>query len=219
MSTIYISGPMTGIADHNFPAFRQARADLEAAGHEVLDPSRYGADPEFSWADYLRRDLSDVLAAEAVALLPGWERSRGAQLEAHVARMLGMPCLAVADVLSGGLDAASQLPAHKVLPRTADVAEWTLRNFGEHDAPETVLGLAEETGELCRAALKRDQGIRGTHEQWTAEIRKEVGDVVIKAHDLAGVEGFDLDDAVAERWAEISQRDWTTDRIGHGMPA
>lgn len=96
---LYVSGPMTGIPEHNFPAFRQASANLAEVGYEVLDPSRHGADPAFSWEDYLRRDLADVLIVDALALLPGWEASRGATLEVHVAKALGMPCQPVEEFL------------------------------------------------------------------------------------------------------------------------
>jgi hypothetical protein len=43
------------------------------------------------WADFLRRDLAEVLRVDAVAVLDGWEASKGASLEVHVARALGMP--------------------------------------------------------------------------------------------------------------------------------
>lgn len=43
------------------------------------------------WADYLRKDLIAMLTdCTAVATLPGWESSRGALLEVHVAGALGM---------------------------------------------------------------------------------------------------------------------------------
>lgn len=88
---LYVSGPMTGYPDHNFPAFRTAAQELRNAGFEVLDPSELGVDPEFTWADYLRRDLALLLECYGVALLPGWEYSRGALLEIHVAQQLEMP--------------------------------------------------------------------------------------------------------------------------------
>jgi hypothetical protein len=90
---VYISGPMTGYPEFNYPAFRAAEARLSSLGHEPLNPARH---PEqASWADYLRLDLVDVLAADAVAVLPGWECSRGARLEVHVAHALGMTVLPV----------------------------------------------------------------------------------------------------------------------------
>lgn len=90
---VYISGPMTGYPDHNYPAFFAAEAELSILGYKVLNPARH---PEqVSWADYLRLDLAGVLAADAVAVLPGWECSRGARLEVHVAHALGMTVLPI----------------------------------------------------------------------------------------------------------------------------
>lgn len=93
----YISGPMTGYPDLNYPAFFAAEEAVRALGHETLNPARHPS--QKSWADYLRLDLADVLAAEQVVVLPGWEASRGAALEVHVAHALGMPVVPI-DVLT-----------------------------------------------------------------------------------------------------------------------
>lgn len=87
--TTYLSGPMTGLPDYNIPAFRATAASLRAEGVDVLDPSERGVIPSWEWEDYLRADLADLLSCNAIALLPGWEASRGARLELHVARELG----------------------------------------------------------------------------------------------------------------------------------
>jgi len=88
---VYISGPMTGYPEHNYPAFFAAEDALTNFGHVVSNPARH---PEQeSWEAYLRLDLIDVLVADALAVLPGWEASRGAQLEVHVAHALGVPVI------------------------------------------------------------------------------------------------------------------------------
>lgn len=100
----------------------------------------------------------------------------------------------------------------------AAVHEWSVRNFGETPQTLVTLGLAEEVGELCRAVLKREQNIRATREVWDAEIRKEIGDCVIKLLDIAAYEGLDLVQVFHERWARVSQRDWVANPAGHGLP-
>ena len=91
---LYLAGPMSGLPDFNYPAFRVARVELEAAGYEVLSPLDNDPDPattgQRSWEWYLRASIRQVTEAEAVAVLPGWVGSRGAKLEVHVARSLSM---------------------------------------------------------------------------------------------------------------------------------
>lgn len=87
---LYLAGPMTGIADFNFPAFYEATSALRRAGWHVENPADHGFREGASWADYLRYDLGRITTCESVALLPGWESSRGVQLELSVAKDLGM---------------------------------------------------------------------------------------------------------------------------------
>lgn len=88
---VYISGPMTGLPEFNYPAFVDAERHLASQGHDVVNPVRHGFDPAKTWSDYMRLALIDVASCDGVALLDGWEGSRGAQLEAHVATSLGLP--------------------------------------------------------------------------------------------------------------------------------
>lgn len=87
---------MTGYPEFNYPAFRAAEAQLRAAGYDTLNPvdsEQHNPTPgkPQSWDWYMRHALRMVLDAEGIALLPGWERSRGATLEKHVAEKLAMP--------------------------------------------------------------------------------------------------------------------------------
>lgn len=96
---IYIAGPMTGIPEFNYPAFHTAKADLLAAGFEVRSPADHALGAHLVWADYMRKDIPWLLECDAVAVLPGWEGSRGASLEIHIARALEMPVRAIEDWL------------------------------------------------------------------------------------------------------------------------
>lgn len=102
---LYLAGPMTGIEDFNFPAFSAAAAELRALGHEVINPAENDdGDTTREWAYYMRKDLAHVLSVDAVAVLPGWQGSRGARLEVHVARALGLPILDACLLASTGAD-------------------------------------------------------------------------------------------------------------------
>jgi hypothetical protein len=96
--TTYIAGPMTGLPEFNYPAFHAAAAELRAAGETVISPAElngpdtpdsYTAERTYEW--YLRQALTALLRCHQIAMLPGWERSRGARLEHLIACELGMP--------------------------------------------------------------------------------------------------------------------------------
>lgn len=101
-SYVYISGPMTGIKNLNIPNFAAAAKALRKAGYNVINPGEYeGSANEMTWEECLRRDL--ILICQkcfAIATLPGWERSKGANLEVHVAEKLGMRIAPVQDFLA-----------------------------------------------------------------------------------------------------------------------
>lgn len=92
---VYVSGPMTGYPDFNRRAFEVATQDLTSLGHDPVDPGDAEV-PEQAWAEFLRADLRMLLDCQGVAVLPGWEASRGAALEVHVAHQLGMTVLPIA---------------------------------------------------------------------------------------------------------------------------
>lgn len=107
------------------------------------------------------------------------------------------------------------------------VAPWAEHNFPGDSRSTLALGEVEEILELIealqnvarrisRATVKLEQGIRGTPEEWLGEVRKELGDVIIKAAHVAEGFGMDLQDIVEGRWADIQRRDWKANSLGHG---
>jgi hypothetical protein len=98
--TIYLSGPMTGIKDFNYPAFNAAATELRARGHTVLNPAEsFAGEPYHPREWYMRKDIEMLLRADGVALLPGWFNSRGSRLECTIAREIGIPYQDVATLL------------------------------------------------------------------------------------------------------------------------
>ena len=93
---VYISGPMSGIANDNADAFRVAFLELVEAGHAPVNPvdigralrRKMGREP--TWAEYMREDIKELLDCESIYMLSGWENSTGARLEEHVAMSLGI---------------------------------------------------------------------------------------------------------------------------------
>lgn len=103
---IYVSGPMSGMPAFNFPAFHAAAVHLRAAGFEVVNPAELNPGAEKPWADCMRVDIRALMDCDGVAVLPGWSRSKGASLEVHIARELGMPVRMVAGWVDLMLEAA-----------------------------------------------------------------------------------------------------------------
>lgn len=105
MSKLYIAGPMRGIPEFNFPEFDRAQVLLFEAGHEAINPADHdrgnGFDGKgmtgdedlaalgFSLPDALTWDLQQVAEADGVAVLDGWEKSKGARAEVATAHALG----------------------------------------------------------------------------------------------------------------------------------
>lgn len=108
---IYIAGPMTGHKDWNFPAFFEVETQLIALGHDPVNPAHNdGAtvqealesagspeSPNNPWRWYMRRDLPHVLEVDALCVLPGWQKSKGASLEVTVAKAIGLPIMVLKD--------------------------------------------------------------------------------------------------------------------------
>ena len=89
---VYVAGPVTGVPELNRPAFEEAAGRIVGAGHTAIVPHWF-VPADASWQDAMRTSLDLLAACEVVALLDGWERSRGAKLEARVAYELGMPVM------------------------------------------------------------------------------------------------------------------------------
>ena len=88
---IYISGPMTGKPDHNYPAFHETAERFRKAGWDVANPAEnFGGRTDLPLEAYLREDISLLAYCNAVAMLPGWRDSQGATLEYLIACKLGL---------------------------------------------------------------------------------------------------------------------------------
>lgn len=100
----YLAGPMTGIPQFNYPMFFRVADALRNTGYRVMSPAEFDKPDALekilastdgapnsagSWGDFLAHDVK-VIADEVDGLvfLPGWEKSRGARLEAFI----GLTC-------------------------------------------------------------------------------------------------------------------------------
>ena len=95
----YLAGPMSGLPQMNFPMFERVERLLRKQGYDMVSPAELDSPEEqalamqsngewmshMTWGDFLARDVKIIAdAVQGMILLPGWERSRGARLEATV---------------------------------------------------------------------------------------------------------------------------------------
>lgn len=95
---LYLAGPMAGCQDHNFPLFHRMAAHLRERGFDVFNPAENDdGGIRRPRAFYMRLDIPALIGSDAVVVLPGWERSRGASLEVWLALDLGLPIYGMAE--------------------------------------------------------------------------------------------------------------------------
>jgi hypothetical protein len=94
---IYVAGPMRGIPEFNFPSFNPAERDNERHGKDISLGNVEGCEDKaakehgFNLRDALADDLEFICKhADAIAMLPGWENSKGANAERATAVALGL---------------------------------------------------------------------------------------------------------------------------------
>ena len=101
VNRVFLSGPMTGIADFNFPLFNKVAKIYRERGWEVVNPvdicrkfkkERVLADKAVFDAMIAEQQEAER-TCNAILLLPGWENSRGVRLELKTAIELNMRIL------------------------------------------------------------------------------------------------------------------------------
>ena len=117
---LYVAGPMTGLPDHNYPAFDGAAALLAERGYPVENPAENEqlfkdrvSPPHYT--EYLRAGLAQLLRCDGVATLEGWWNSGGARWEVQTAGILGLEVRPVSEWLAMARDPES--PESTAFPR------------------------------------------------------------------------------------------------------
>lgn len=158
--SIYVAGPMRGVPLYNFPAFDAAAMRLTWEGWHVVSPAeldrRRGFDPlelpiDFDWStvpqgfnlrEAITCDLEHLQNCDAIYMLDGWQRSKGARAELATAEWLGLEILyqtqpreATGDILEEALQItsgdrqAAYGPPDQDFRRTADMWSALFRSM------------------------------------------------------------------------------------------
>ena len=87
---IYLSGPMTGIEDYNYPLFDYVAERLRGLGHRVYNPTEHplaaslesGQEDEIHTRAIFASYCTFIcLEADTIVMLPKWLHSKGATAE------------------------------------------------------------------------------------------------------------------------------------------
>ncbi|MFZ5852281.1 MAG: DUF4406 domain-containing protein [Actinomycetota bacterium] len=212
---LYIAGPMRGYPDWNYPAFFAAEEVLRSLGHATLNPARNDADtlpeaiaaagsqdsPTKPWAHYMAKDLPQVMAADGLCVLPGWQRSQGARLETHVAKALGIPLYCL--VREGG--------QHRLVPRLRLIGVSGYARAGKDTIGHLLAGHGYRRvafADVLREALARLNP--KLHEDWgepvDARVRRPRTVRVADAVAAHGVEGTKTHTLFGAEYVALLQR-------------
>ena len=182
--TLYVAGPMRGIAWFNYPMFDRIAGILREQGLCVISPAdedrkQDGFDP-FENPDHavpenctfprtmdfnktVRRCLEAVLRCDEIVLLPGWERSSGAVAELTLAMWLGKRVRHVriddADTVQfvcfwKGLESLAEDLCDEYLPEGDELGD----PIGVDDEDETADDILEEALSITRGSRNASYG-------------------------------------------------------------
>lgn len=90
---LYISGKMSGVPDYNYPKFNEVSHYIrDKYGAIVFNPAEnFEGRIDLPRSIYMREDIRQLLFAEGVVMIDGWQESKGATLEYTIAQELGLP--------------------------------------------------------------------------------------------------------------------------------
>ena len=90
MTKVYLAGPISSrpYKEAKFD-FNTAQYVLEERGLEVVNPMNL-TNEDMAYADCMRTVVPRLLGCDGIVLLPGWEKSTGAQVERALASLCGI---------------------------------------------------------------------------------------------------------------------------------
>ena len=78
---VYISGGITGVENYKH-YFDKAEEKLKSEGHEVINPAVFDELlPKLTYEEFMKFDIFLLDMCDAIYMLKGWQKSRGANRE------------------------------------------------------------------------------------------------------------------------------------------
>lgn len=106
---LFLSGPMTGLPEFNYPEFRATAAYLRKhyPGDTIVCPTEHPPETlsaALDWVGYMKLAIAKLLECDSIVMLDGWSSSPGAKVEWELARRLGYAIYYKSDLIPGGTD-------------------------------------------------------------------------------------------------------------------
>ena len=89
-NTVYISGKISGMEEQELLNFNKAEHHLTSLGFNVVNPMKLPHNHDKEWNSYMRECLVHLMDCDYIYLIKGYEDSKGALLELHIANELGL---------------------------------------------------------------------------------------------------------------------------------
>lgn len=111
MSRVYLSGPITGIEGYK-RKFEGWKDQLVACGYDVVNPAELTSviGESFSYMEIMQIDLDLLQRCDCLAQMPGWELSRGCNIEYGYALGADKIILKVEDLVNGCTEKSRKRP-------------------------------------------------------------------------------------------------------------
>lgn len=167
LPTCYIAGPMRGIPEFNYLAFKAATRELSGHGFRVHSPHEKDLergiepDPEgytkTPLKEFMQYDLPLVCQSDVVFTLNGWEKSKGARLEMRTAQDLGTPVYSLASLKPIGRG-FPVLDVHTEPIPNGPGGKWPISETSAHPQGQRVYQIMTELAAL-HAKKQADYGL------------------------------------------------------------
>jgi len=95
MAKVYISGKISGIdIEEAKKLFEIAEEEVKVLGGTPINPMKISPyNPDWTWEDYIEKDLGALLLCDGIYMLNNWGTSRGARIEYAVAKEMSIPVI------------------------------------------------------------------------------------------------------------------------------
>ena len=207
---VYIAGPMTGLPNYNFEAFNTAAAILRYAYPKilVLNPAEnFDGDVTHPREVYMREDIKQLMRADTIVMLDGWQASEGATLEFDIAEALGFETktmgmskdgIILRDINGYDIDVRDEADMDELVSCDADDHDLVVGDTYILELPNGVLYEAEAnqegSGHMYFTVEEEADGLDNV--EWADFCNT---DAYVTAYQLSGkhIEGYDVNSAVA----------------------